>query len=127
MNVLSYTALQHRSASEVPIMNDLFATGTHAFAPLYKEVRNLLTQGLAQGEWQPGEALPSESKLAQRFHVSIGTIRHAIDELVAEQILVPAPWDGPTSGTSGANRQPSSTRTTGRYPSGSVDSISTRE
>lgn len=69
-------------------MNDLFTTGTHAFAPLYKEVRNLLTQGLAQGEWKPDEALPSESKLAQRFHVSIGTIRHAIDELVAEQILV---------------------------------------
>ena len=69
-------------------MNDALATGTPAFAPLYKEVKNLLTQGLAQGEWKPGEALPSESKLAQRFHVSIGTIRRGIDELVAEQILV---------------------------------------
>lgn len=85
---MCYPALLHCGSSEVLIMNDLLATGTHAFAPLYKEVRDLLTQGLARGEWKPGEALPSESKLAQRFHVSIGTIRHAIDELVAEQILV---------------------------------------
>lgn len=69
-------------------MNDLHTPGTHAFAPLYKEVRRLLTHSLAEGEWKPEEALPSESRLAQRFHVSIGTIRRAIDELVAEQILV---------------------------------------
>ena len=69
-------------------MNDPFAPGTHAFAPLYKEVRKLLTQSLADGEWKPGEALPSESKLSQRFHVAIGTVRRAIDELVAEHILV---------------------------------------
>jgi GntR family transcriptional regulator len=81
-------ALQHHGPSELLIMNDLLAAGSHAFAPLYKEVRNLLTQALAQGEWKPGEVLPSESKLAQRFRVSIGTIRHAIDELVAEQILL---------------------------------------
>lgn len=68
-------------------MNDLFAPGTQPFAPLYKDVRRLLTQSLADGEWKPGEALPSESKLSQRFHVSIGTIRRAIDELVATQIL----------------------------------------
>src|SRR3990172_6841320 len=88
MNMLRFVALHQGSPSKAVIMNDLFATGTQAFAPLYKEVRNLLTQGLADGEWKPGEALPSESKLSQRFHVSIGTIRHAIDELVAEQILV---------------------------------------
>lgn len=69
-------------------MNDVFPNGAHTFAPLYQEVRALLTQGLAQGEWKPGEALPSETKLAQRFHVSIGTIRRAIDDLVAEHILV---------------------------------------
>lgn len=69
-------------------MTETLAAGSAAFAPLYKEVKNLLTQGLAQGEWKPGEALPSETKLARRFHVSIGTIRRGIDELVAEHILV---------------------------------------
>ncbi len=87
--MLRFVVLQQPGSYwELLIMNDLFAAGAQAFAPLYREVRNLLTQGLAQGEWKPGEALPSENKLAQRFHVSIGTIRRAIDELVAEQILV---------------------------------------
>jgi GntR family transcriptional regulator len=56
--------------------------------PLYKEVKRLLTQSLAAGEWQQAVALPSETRLAQRYRVSIGTVRKAIDELVAEQILV---------------------------------------
>jgi len=57
-------------------------------APLYKEVKQSLTRGLAGGEWRPGEALPSESALAQRFRVSIGTVRKAVDELVAERVVV---------------------------------------
>ena len=56
--------------------------------PLYKEVKRLLTQSLAEGEWQPGVALPSETRLGERYRVSIGTVRKAIDELVAERILV---------------------------------------
>ena len=56
--------------------------------PLYQEVKHLLTQSLAEGEWQPGVALPSETKLGERYRVSIGTVRKAIDELVAERILV---------------------------------------
>lgn len=56
--------------------------------PLYKEVKRLLTQSLAEGEWPPGVALPSETRLGERFRVSIGTVRKAIDELVAERILV---------------------------------------
>jgi GntR family transcriptional regulator len=57
-------------------------------APLYRGVKTRLTRGLATGEWKAGEAIPSESRLAQRFAVSIGTVRKAIDELVAERILL---------------------------------------
>jgi GntR family transcriptional regulator len=56
--------------------------------PLYREVKTRLTRGLASGDWKPGEAIPSESRLAERFGVSIGTVRKAIDELVAERILL---------------------------------------
>lgn len=56
--------------------------------PLYKEVKRLLTQSLAQGEWPPGAALPSEARLGERYRVSIGTLRKAMDELVAERILL---------------------------------------
>ena len=69
-------------------MNDALSAASLTFNPLYKEVKNRLTRGLAAGEWKPGEAIPSEPKLAERFSVSIGTIRKAIDELVAERILL---------------------------------------
>ena len=69
-------------------MADALAAGGLTFNPLYKEVKRRLTRGLAAGEWKPGAAIPSEAKLAERFNVSIGTIRKAIDELVAERILL---------------------------------------
>jgi GntR family transcriptional regulator len=69
-------------------MGDTLAAGSLTFNPLYKEVKIRLTRGLAAGEWKAGEAIPSESRLAERFNVSIGTIRKAIDELVAERILL---------------------------------------
>lgn len=56
--------------------------------PLYKEIRRQLTTELASGVWRPGELLPPESRLAERFNVSIGTLRKAIDKLVADRILV---------------------------------------
>lgn len=58
------------------------------FAPLYRQIRTLLLRGLQSGEWQPGEAIPSETELAARYRVSQGTVRKAIDELAAEHLLV---------------------------------------
>lgn len=55
---------------------------------LYKEVQRQVMRALAAGEWKPGEAIPAEKKLCERFSVSIGTLRKAIDELVAESILI---------------------------------------
>jgi GntR family transcriptional regulator len=64
------------------------AGGVLTSHPLYKEVKNRITRSLIAGEWQPGAAIPSESRLAAQFQVSVGTIRRAIDELVAEKIVV---------------------------------------
>lgn len=72
--------------------------------PLYKEVKRVLTHSLAQGEWQPGAPLPSEAKLAQRYGVSIGTLRKAIDELVAEGVVVRRQGSGTFISSHGANR-----------------------
>jgi len=69
-------------------MNDTPTTNTLSAAPLYREVQLRITRALAAGDWKPGEAIPSESRLAREFNVSIGTIRRAIDELVAGRILV---------------------------------------
>jgi len=56
--------------------------------PLYAQVKAQLTQRLIAGQWRPGEMLPSEFQLADEFGVSQGTVRKALDELTAENVLV---------------------------------------
>ena len=58
------------------------------FAPLYRQIRALILRSLKEGEWRPGDMIPSETELATRFGVSQGTARRAIDELAAENVLV---------------------------------------
>jgi GntR family transcriptional regulator len=62
--------------------------GVPLVGPLYKDVKRQLMEALTRGEWKPGEAIPSERRIAERFGISIGTVRKAIDELVAENILI---------------------------------------
>lgn len=57
-------------------------------APLYKEVEREIMQCLARGEWQPGDRLPSEPELAERFGVAVFTIRAGIQKLVGSGILL---------------------------------------
>ena len=58
------------------------------FSPLYQQIRVLVMASLESGEWKPGDIIPSESELAVRFGVSQGTVRKAIDEMAAENLLV---------------------------------------
>ncbi|MDR2127937.1 MAG: GntR family transcriptional regulator [Burkholderiaceae bacterium] len=64
------------------------AGGAPAFSPLYQQIKALLLQSLQQAEWKPGEAIPSEMELAARYRVSQGTVRKAIDDLAAGNLLV---------------------------------------
>lgn len=57
-------------------------------APLYKEVRRTLLQCLARHEWNPGDQLPPEPELAQRFGVAIPTVRAGVADLVAAGVLI---------------------------------------
>lgn len=59
-----------------------------AFSPLYQQIKTLILRSLQAGEWKPGEPIPSEIELAARFRVSQGTMRKAIDELAAENLVV---------------------------------------
>jgi len=58
------------------------------FSPLYRQIKTLILQALEAGEWRPGQAIPSEQELAARFSVSQGTVRKAIDEMAAENLLI---------------------------------------
>ncbi len=61
--------------------------GDAAFRPLYRQIKLLIVQDMQAGVWKPGEAIPSEFELAARFGVSQGTVRKAIDDLAAENLL----------------------------------------
>lgn len=71
----------------VPMMRQT-AAESPTFSPLYRQIKGLILQALDNGEWRPGEAIPSENELAARFSVSQGTVRKAIDEMAAENLLV---------------------------------------
>jgi GntR family transcriptional regulator len=61
---------------------------TPAFSPLYRQIKGLILNSLRSGQWRSGEVIPSEVELAARFQVSQGTVRKAIDELAAENLLL---------------------------------------
>ncbi|WP_210397828.1 histidine utilization repressor [Motiliproteus sediminis] len=56
--------------------------------PRYKAIRAHLEQGIRERRWCPGERLPTEMALAQEFGVSRMTANKAVQELVAEGVLV---------------------------------------
>ncbi len=58
------------------------------FSPLYRQIKGLILQALEAGEWRPGQVIPSEQELAGRYNVSQGTVRKAIDEMAADNLLV---------------------------------------
>ena len=71
-----------------PAIGGYSAGSSPIFSPLYQQIKALITQSLQSGEWRPGELIPSEIELASRFKVSQGTVRKAIDELSAENLVV---------------------------------------
>ena len=55
--------------------------------PRYQQLRDDLVQRIAAGEWAPGEAIQTEAELSMAYKVSTGTLRKAIDLLVADGVL----------------------------------------
>lgn len=55
--------------------------------PLYQQVKAHLIRRVLQGEWKPGECLPSEIKLAEAYGLSQGTVRKAIEELAQDGLV----------------------------------------
>lgn len=65
-----------------------YMTAVNAEPPLWRMIRDSLEAALAAGEYPAGTPLPSEAKLAARYGCAIGTVRRAVDELVAARALV---------------------------------------
>jgi GntR family transcriptional regulator len=62
-------------------------TGGERAKPLYEQIDNMIRQRLIDNLWKPGSAIPSEMQLAAEFNVSQGTVRKALNDLVAENLL----------------------------------------
>ncbi|CAJ0788734.1 HTH-type transcriptional repressor NagR [Ralstonia psammae] len=55
--------------------------------PRYQQLRDDLAAQIAQQHWRPGDAIPTEAELAKMYNVAVGTVRKAVDVLVAEGLL----------------------------------------
>ena len=55
--------------------------------PLYQSVMQRVFHLLADGDFKPGQPLPSEWDLARQWNVSQGTVRKGLSELAARGIL----------------------------------------
>jgi len=55
---------------------------------LYRQIKRDLTRRIEQGELRPGEGLPSEAELCERYGVSRPTLRQATQDLIRDGLLV---------------------------------------
>ena len=53
----------------------------------YQKVDNIIRGRLIDNTWKPGKMLPSEIQLAAELNVSQGTVRKALNDMVAEHLL----------------------------------------
>jgi GntR family transcriptional regulator len=56
-------------------------------ATLYARIEETIAAEIAQGEYRPGDQLPTEDALLERFQVSRITVRRAIQNLVSRGLL----------------------------------------
>ena len=55
--------------------------------PIWKAIADALRSDLAEGKYAPGDKLPTEAGLAERFGVNRHTVRHGISALVEEGLI----------------------------------------
>ena len=60
---------------------------TSTKTPIWQAIAQALRSELAEGRYAPGDKLPTEAALAERFGVNRHTVRHGISALVDEGLL----------------------------------------
>ena len=55
--------------------------------PIWRAIADALRSDLAEGKYAPGDKLPTEAGLAERFGVNRHTVRHGISALVEEGLI----------------------------------------
>jgi GntR family transcriptional regulator len=62
--------------------------------PIYQRIRDALRRRIETGDYREGDRLPSESDLMAEFGVARMTVRHALAQLVFENLIVRSPGRG---------------------------------
>jgi GntR family transcriptional regulator len=68
--------------------NVKFEIDHRSLIPRYHQIKENISQLLEDGQLQPGDPLPGENELSERYGVSRLTVRQALGDLVKEGLLV---------------------------------------
>lgn len=55
--------------------------------PAYYRLQEALRRKIEDGQWKPGEAIPSERLITEEYQISVGTVKKALGNLVDEGYL----------------------------------------
>ena len=55
--------------------------------PLYAQLKDSILKALQEGTLKPGDKLPTEEELCERFSISRPVIRQAYSELISDGII----------------------------------------
>ncbi|MDR0440213.1 MAG: GntR family transcriptional regulator [Candidatus Accumulibacter sp.] len=55
--------------------------------PLYQRLRDEIVEKITTGEWRHDQPIPTEAELTKTYGIAVGTVRKAVDVLVAEGLL----------------------------------------
>jgi len=62
--------------------------------PAYYQIKQTIKNWILNKEFNPGEKIPSENELGEKFNVSRLTVRQAISQLVQEGFLISKRGEG---------------------------------
>ncbi len=78
--------MAHRPQNKV--LQETASIDRDSFEPAYAQLASILRQSMAAGLLRPGDQLPSESQLVERYGVSPMTVRRAINILVDQGVII---------------------------------------
>ncbi len=82
------TEMSEREPAQKPRPGEPAHSDMLGYEPLYRRVMNILVARIADGRWQAGQLIPNEFQIAGELNVSQGTVRKALHEMTADNLLV---------------------------------------
>lgn len=67
--------------------NDGYTISKESSVPIYRQLKEIIKQKIEQGEFKPGERIPTEYELCETFAISRTSVRQALAELAQEGYL----------------------------------------